>query len=129
MHFKTARKRVQAKPGKVLTSEEEQLAWKLKRKKENKRKRCKKNLSKSKSELTKEIANQFDQNVIPLSLYTNTVSAGDWVRVEHLAKKSKLYFIAQVVESLDTWAHIVKFLKKSLMRNIFIFLNNEEMEI
>ena len=49
--------------------------------------------------------------------------------VEYLTKKSKKHFIAQVAESLDTCAYIVKFLKKSLMGKFFTFLNDEEMEI
>ena len=60
------------------------------------------NGSKSKPELTKDIENQSNLTSIPLSLCTSTISTGDWMLVKYLAKKSKKYFTAQVVESLDT---------------------------
>ena len=75
---KAKRKRVQAKPEEVLNSEEVAVRLKVEEE-ERKDKKCKKkkNGSKLKSELTKEVENQIDQTSIPLSLFTSTISAGD----------------------------------------------------
>lgn len=122
---KARRKRVQAKIGEVLTSEE--VAARLQAEEEQRKaKKCKNNSKKTKESEN----NQPTQTSIPLNLSSREVvfSTGDWVLVEYLAKKSKKYFIAQVIES-SNYVQIVKFLKKSQMGDFFSFPNDEEVEI